>query len=383
MAKKRPNPADYRFENRTEESLLREPGQISPYDFSINSLDKCVVHLLDKIAQVTVDKVTNSRLHFGPVEGSIFLRDCENCVVTVCCQQFRAKNCKNLYIFLYSESDPSIEYSSSLIFGPYNFSYPLQDTHFIESKLDINHDMWSQVFDFNKGEDEHWRLLRPDEYKIMQWEKDELGQPVNPIPLHAVYGGTLEGDIKVGSQQHGEQGLMSFNFDTSQKDAELHFDYQEVSDTKIVEPAGQQGYIISDDIDFTSPFESQPQEKVNDSSNSFAQAEADTEELERQRLRDLENKERNKKMMDKDEKERLKKDEKRKESREVLKKWYEDRNKQILRQQDLNQEKERLLFEKRKTFPTSWKKVGSMIDSEDRKDVARMKSVLLAKKHEN
>ena len=220
-------------------------------------------------------------------------------------------------------------------------------------------------------------------YKIMQCEKDELGQPVNPIPLHAVYGGTLEGDIKVGSQQHGEQGLMSFNFDTSQKDAELHFDYQEVSDTKIVEPAGQQGYIISDDIDFTSPFESQPQEKVNDSSNSFAQAEADTEELERQRLRDLENKERNKKMMDKDEKERLKKDEKRKDSREVLKKWYEDRNKQILRQQDLNQEKERLLFEKRKTFPTSWKKVGSMIDSEDRKDVARMKSVLLAKKHEN
>lgn len=389
MAKKRPNPADFRFENKSEESLIREPGQISPYDFSIDTLDKCVVHLLDKIAQITVDRATNSRLHFGPTEGSIFLRDCENCVVTASCAQFRLKNCKRLWIFLYCNSDPAIEYSSELVFGPYNFAYPLQDTHFAAAKLNPSNDKWSQVFDFNKTDEEHWRLMKPEEFKLMQWENEELGQPVNPVPRHTCYGGTLDHDIKVGSQQHGEQGLMSFTFDTNQNEAE-ELAYKE---PEVKKPE----YVIEEDIGFGdapvsvtfSAYNSDPfGEPVSDPfaappAEQYKQPEVDSEELERQRLRDQENKDRNKKMMNKDEKERLKKDEKRQQAREELKKWHADRNKQASRKKDLNQEAEKLLLEKRKTFPTSWKKVASMIEGEDRKDVARMKSVLLAKKHEN
>jgi len=397
MAKKRPNPADFRFENKSEESLIREPGQISPYDFSIDTLDKCVVHLLDKIAQVTVDRATNSRLHFGPTEGSIFLRDCENCVVTASCAQLRLKNCKRLWIFLYCNSDPAIEYSSELVFGPYNFSYPLQDTHFAAAKLNPSNDKWSQVFDFNKTDEEHWRLMRPEEFKLMQWEKEELGEPVNTIPRHVCYGGTLEGDIKVGSQQHGEQGLTSFTFETNQNEAEeIAYKEQEVKKPEFVIEedigygdapasvtfAGYQsdpfGEPTSDPFGEPAkdPFGAPPEEQ-------YKQPEVDSEELERQRLRDQENRDRNKRMMNKDEKERVKKDEKRQQAREELKKWHADRNKQISRKKEQNQDAEKSLLEKRKTFPTSWKKVGSMIEGDDRKDVARMKSVLLAKKHEN
>lgn len=406
MARKRPNPADYRFENKNDETLLREPGQISPYDFSVDTLSQCVVYLLDKIAQVTVDKVTNSRMHFGPIEGSLFLRDCENCVVTVCCGQFRAKNCKNLYIFLYSASDPSIEYSTGLIFGPYNFSYPLQDTHFTQAKLDLDHDMWSQVFDFNKSDEEHWRIMRPEEYKVMGWQKPELGDPVNPVPRHSVYGGSLAGDIKVGSQQHGVQGLVSFGFDTDQTEAQERLDkHNEDIFAETTAPSNpdyfaedpgasnpdyfvqdtappKQDYFIDDNIDFGSPFDA-PASAQFQEIPKFEPEPLDNEELERQRLRDLENKERNKKMMNKDEKERAQKDEKRKLAREELRKWYAERDKQILRKKELNIQAEKLIFDKRKTFPTSWKKVGSMIDNEDRKDVARMKSVLLSKKHES
>lgn len=381
MARKRPNPADFRFEHKSDETLLREPGQISPYDFSIDTLDRCVVYLMDKIAQVTVDKVTNSRLHFGPVDGSIFLRDCENCIVTAPCAQFRLKNCRNLYIFLYSSSDPAIEYSTNLIFGPYNFSYPLQDQHFAQAKLNINHDMWSQVFDFNKNDEEHWRIMRPEEFKLMGWEKDEIGTPVNPVPRHEIYGGTLTGDVKVGSQQHGEQGLMSFGFDTSQNEAQV---FVEKEIEPVIEPVinapvpDKHGYVI-EDIDFSSPYEQPGQSK-----DIFAEAKPEeTEELERQRLRDQENKDRNKRLINKDEKERQKKDEKRKQARDDLKKFYAEREKTIQTKRALNAENERLLIEKRQTFPTSWKKVGSMIDGDDRKDVQRMKSVLLAKKHEN
>jgi hypothetical protein len=374
MAKKRPNPADFRFEQKSGETLIREPGQIAPYDFSIDTLDRCVVYLMDKIAQVTVDRVANSRLHFGPVEGSIFLRDCENSVVTACCGQFRLKNCKNLYIFLYCDSDPSIEYSSGLIFGPYNFSYPLQDQHFAQAKLDNNHDLWSQVFDFNKSEDEHWRIMRPEEFKLLNWEKPELGEPVNPVPRHVLYGGSLTEDIKVGSQQHGEQGLMSFGFETTQNEAELLVDSDQTG------PApDRHGYLISDDIDFAGPASSDP----------FAQpaehqaGPEDLEELERQRQRDNENKERNKRMMYKDEKERQKKDEKRAKAREELKRWAAEREKQIQRRRELNLQNEKVLMEKQKNSSSSWKRIGSMIESDDRKDQARMRSVLIARKHEN
>ena len=68
MARKRPDPADFRFENKTGETLVREPRQISPYDFQIDTLDNCTVYLMDRIAEIKVDKVTNSRLHIGHAE---------------------------------------------------------------------------------------------------------------------------------------------------------------------------------------------------------------------------------------------------------------------------------------------------------------------------
>ena len=200
MAKKRPDPADFRFENKSSETLVREPGQISPYDFQIDTLDNCTVYLMDKIAEIKVDKVTNSRLHIGPVESACFLRDCSNCVVTVACSQLRTKNCSNLQIFLYCSSDPSIELSSGLYFAPYNFAYPLQDQHFQQAGLNPAADMWSQVHDFNAVEGEmHWQILDPQHFSLMGWEKQELGMPANPVPRHVSYGGAITEDIAVGS----------------------------------------------------------------------------------------------------------------------------------------------------------------------------------------
>jgi Clathrin light chain len=111
----------------------------------------------------------------------------------------------------------------------------------------------------------------------------------------------------------------------------------------------------------------------------------DLEELKRQADRDLENKERQKKLIAKDEKERLQKDAKRKQARAELSKWYEDRNKVISQNQQHNILKEKQLIQSKASGESSWKKVGSMIDfkdTSDRKDLARMRAVLLAKKHE-
>lgn len=110
-------------------------------------------------------------------------------------------------------------------------------------------------------------------------------------------------------------------------------------------------------------------------------------EQERTQQREQENKERQRKLLAKDEKEEVQRNSKREAAREALKKWHDDRRKLILRTQELNMTKERELLNNKASYndETSWKKVASMIDLKENtgKDQARMKSVLLAKKHES
>jgi protein XRP2 len=61
------------------------PGEVNGLDFKIKDLDGCTVIILDHTAQITVDRCKNTKFFFGPIKASIFLRDCENCEVTVSC----------------------------------------------------------------------------------------------------------------------------------------------------------------------------------------------------------------------------------------------------------------------------------------------------------
>jgi hypothetical protein len=92
------------------------------------------------------------------------------------------KSCHNMDVYLYSGSDPSIEYSDGLRFAPLNFSYPDQDIHFRKTKLDLDKKLWSSVFDFNLTEGEtHWSILPPDEFVEKVRAIEGMSEPVNPI----------------------------------------------------------------------------------------------------------------------------------------------------------------------------------------------------------
>jgi len=179
---------------------MRKPGEIRGYDFVIDNLTNCNVYLLDHSAQITIDDCSQCNFWFGPVNGSVFFRDCENCTVSVSCSQFRMKSCTNFDVFCYAASDPSIEYSKGLRFAPLRLSYPDQDVHFRNAKLDNGSDFWSQVFDFNQVEGEsHWSLLPPDEFNVSAVPIEGMAEPVCPVDRHVSYGGQLTDDIIVGS----------------------------------------------------------------------------------------------------------------------------------------------------------------------------------------
>ena len=95
---------------------------------------------LDHSDQVQVDVLKNCQVFIGPSCESVFIRDCEgallllhrrlligrvtDCVFTVACKQLRTRDCHRCTIFLYSKTEPVIETSSGLKFGPFNGAYP-------------------------------------------------------------------------------------------------------------------------------------------------------------------------------------------------------------------------------------------------------------------
>ena len=83
--KKKLNKADFMFKAQQDQLLVKRPGDINGIDFMIKDLENCTVVLLDHCAQIQVDRCKNTKFFIGPVKASIFLRDCEDCEVTVAC----------------------------------------------------------------------------------------------------------------------------------------------------------------------------------------------------------------------------------------------------------------------------------------------------------
>jgi protein XRP2 len=80
------------FKNLSDQTLIKVPGQINGIDFCIMNLQNCEVYLMDRIAQIFVDDCTNCKIFTGPIEGSIFVRGCENVQFTAAAQQVRISN---------------------------------------------------------------------------------------------------------------------------------------------------------------------------------------------------------------------------------------------------------------------------------------------------
>jgi protein XRP2 len=112
-----------------------------------------------------VDQCKDSTIIVGPVAGSIFVRDCENCTVYVACQQFRCRDLKNCTIYLYAMNDPVIEASSGLTFAPFNLGYPKLREQARTANLDISINRWELVFDFSRKSEDNHKMLEPSEFK--------------------------------------------------------------------------------------------------------------------------------------------------------------------------------------------------------------------------
>jgi hypothetical protein len=191
--KNKPDPKNFRFiksDSKPGAVLVKHPGQINGLQFLIEDLDGCTVHVMDRSECTTVDYCNDCVIVLGPVEGSLFVRNCKNVVIHAACRQFRARECENCEVHLWCATEPVIEASHGITFSTWDVAYPKLGEHFRALKMDPldNHfGNEKKIFDFHKDDPAyplpHYTVAEPSPFKVMVLESPEHGEPENPVPL--------------------------------------------------------------------------------------------------------------------------------------------------------------------------------------------------------
>merc|ERR1712107_54366 len=109
---------------RKKEIIVRKPGSLGGQQINLENIDECEVYICDPTAQAFADFCKGSMIFMAPCESSVFVRDCEDCIFWLACQQLRTNNCKRCIFYLYSKTEPIIETSEDLSFAPWSARYP-------------------------------------------------------------------------------------------------------------------------------------------------------------------------------------------------------------------------------------------------------------------
>uniref|UniRef100_A0A7S3LV17 C-CAP/cofactor C-like domain-containing protein n=1 Tax=Palpitomonas bilix TaxID=652834 RepID=A0A7S3LV17_9EUKA len=194
------NRDDILMKNKSNEKVVRVAGQIDGNASAIMKADKCEFLICDYISQITVDKVTDSSLFIGPVEGSIFLRNLENCTVTCACGQLRTRDCKNVTIHLYVKTDPIIEASTNMTFRPFNGYYKGIEEHAKKAGLFGNPNVYSKLYDFTPTDEVHFSV---EEKAKNIWSGDGTAEADSEWPFGHPEVEEGGGVVGVGGEQDG------------------------------------------------------------------------------------------------------------------------------------------------------------------------------------
>ncbi|CAD7954729.1 unnamed protein product [Amoebophrya sp. A25] len=145
------NKKDYMLMDRKNEVIVKEGLQLQ--QFVVDGCENCDIFVLDPMATVSIDYSKNCRIFMGPIESSIFVRNCENCSFVMCVQQFRSRECKDCKMALFSQTDPIIEYSNNMEFSCFPLCYFALKQQLDICKINAYANKWYKIFDFNKRED--------------------------------------------------------------------------------------------------------------------------------------------------------------------------------------------------------------------------------------
>jgi len=156
------------IKDKNLETIYKEPGSINGSDVVLTNLQNCTVSICDNVGALRMNNVSHCKLYIGPVSSSMLVDKISYSTVVVAIRQCRIHTASNTDFYLQVNSDPIIEHSQNVRFGPYCFEYPELDAHFSKSSLDRSTNTWFQVKDFNWHRQQHspnWTVI-PEEERL-------------------------------------------------------------------------------------------------------------------------------------------------------------------------------------------------------------------------
>lgn len=116
-----------------------------------------------------IDDCVDCNIIVGPCDGSIFIRTSKNCSISVISKQLRFRDCENLKIYTYSASDPVIEASKEIYFGPYNAFFPNLTELFKKANFVEGENKFNNIYDFSQAKSNseiNWGFMKKEDFVL-------------------------------------------------------------------------------------------------------------------------------------------------------------------------------------------------------------------------
>lgn len=150
-------------------TIVKDSSEVSRKDVVVANLNDCTLKLFGAPSTVHMKNLKNCTILCGPVSSSVFISDCVNCVFVLACQQLRTHTTTDSSVYVHVTSRAIIEDCKNLEFAPYSLSYPSQNEHFDESRLDTHRNTWNDVDDFNwlasDARSPNWSIMEENKRK--------------------------------------------------------------------------------------------------------------------------------------------------------------------------------------------------------------------------
>ena len=173
------------FTNKSGEFVARYPGELNGSAFQVLKSNDAMLYLHDHVAQTNVDHCSNTQLMLGPNKSSVFLRNCENCIFVVFCQQLRMRDCTNCQVMLYSHTEPIVEACTGISFSSMTYVYPELLSHLQSAATSPWTNKWQDIYDFtphrtaNSGVP-NWQISTPLNWRHMA-PLGEVSEKINKV----------------------------------------------------------------------------------------------------------------------------------------------------------------------------------------------------------
>jgi hypothetical protein len=155
----------YSFRKRSNEKLVKYPGDLAGQPFEISQLESCTVLILDVTSQVNITGIRNSRVFITPCAGAVFISNAVNCLFSIASSQLRVSYSEDCVINAHVQNPPSIEMSRDITFGNFNGLHSLIKQQYRAALLDERIDRTLEVVDFSitavedLGPLPHWKKI--------------------------------------------------------------------------------------------------------------------------------------------------------------------------------------------------------------------------------